>query len=66
MDLNDKDLIQEEIKYAGIKPDVVFSDISADDEGNSPTEVESLCMSCRSMVSAQTYLLCTYDISYMT
>lgn len=50
MDLNAKDLIQEEIKYAGSKADLVFNDISADGEENSPTEVDSICMQCHSTV----------------
>ena len=51
MDLNDKSLVQEEIKFAGTKTAApVFKDISADDEDQAPTEIESLCMNCQEQV----------------
>ena len=51
MDLNGKSLVQEEIKFAGTKTAAsVFKDISADDEDQAPTEIESLCMNCHEQV----------------
>ena len=51
MDLNDKSLVQEAIKFAGTKTAApVFKDISADDEDQAPTEIESLCMNCHEQV----------------
>jgi len=45
------DNVQEEMKHAGDKAaQALFQELSADNEEQAPTEIESLCMNCRQTV----------------
>jgi len=60
MDLNSPHIVQEELKYAGSKTAPVFENISADSQEQTPTIIESLCMSCHKQVSLSSHHISCY------